>query len=64
MTAGANWPLPPSSRRRREIRYSEHFAMLRTQKGRDISWAKSRAEEAYAILLFAKHAGIGDDSMR
>jgi hypothetical protein len=42
----------------------EFSARLRTQKGRDIWWAESRAEEAYAILLFAKHADIGDDSMR
>jgi hypothetical protein len=42
----------------------ELSARLRTQKGRDIWWAKSRAEEGYAILLFAKHAGLGDDSMR
>jgi hypothetical protein len=37
-------------------------AKLRTQKGSDIAWAKSRAEEAYAILLFAKHSGITDDA--
>jgi hypothetical protein len=36
-------------------RDQEYSAKLRTQKGTDISWAKSRAEEAYAILLFAKH---------
>jgi hypothetical protein len=40
----------------------EYSAKLRTQRGRDISWAKSRAEEAYAILLFAKHAGISDEA--
>jgi hypothetical protein len=40
----------------------EFSAKLRTQKGRDISWAKSRAEEAYAILLFAKHFGIEDNA--
>jgi hypothetical protein len=37
-------------------------AKLRTQKGRDIAWAKSRAEEAYSILLFAKHVGLGDEA--
>jgi hypothetical protein len=40
----------------------EFSAKLRTQKGSDISWAKSRSEEAYAILLFAKHAGIRDEA--
>jgi hypothetical protein len=40
----------------------EFSAKLRTQKGRDISWAKSRAEEGYAILLFAKHFGISDEA--
>jgi hypothetical protein len=40
----------------------EFSARLRTQRSNEISWAKSRAEEAYAILLFAKHAGISDDA--
>jgi hypothetical protein len=40
----------------------EFSAKLRTQKGSDTSWAKSRAGEAYAILLFAKHVGIRDEA--
>jgi hypothetical protein len=44
-------------------RDQELSAKLRTQKGSDIPWAKSRAEEAYAILLFAKHASINDDAI-
>jgi hypothetical protein len=40
----------------------EFSAKLRTQRGNEISWAKSRAEEAYAIMLFAKHAGISDEA--
>ena len=35
-------------------------AKLRTQKGRDIPWAKSRAEESCALMLFARHTGIDD----
>jgi hypothetical protein len=35
-------------------------AKLRTQKGRDIPWAKSRAEEAYAIMLFARQTSVDD----
>jgi hypothetical protein len=40
----------------------EFSAKLRTQRRSEISWAKSRSEEAYAILLFAKHAGISDEA--
>jgi hypothetical protein len=37
-------------------------AKLRTQRGSEIPWAKSRAEEACTILLFANHTGISDDA--
>ena len=40
----------------------EFSAKLRTQKGREILWAKSRAEEAYSVLLFAKHLRMSDQA--